>query len=923
MLLSGKTIRSSVGARIRQKCGDLDKDVRRERPSNAFFREFGALLKGTRFAPVPLDSDTSNARKRAGDTEETSRKWTMRMSETLAHTRVVVVGNGLVGHRFVEELRERDPQRKLSITVIGEEPRLAYDRVHLSAYFDGRAPEDLAVVTRERYAELEIEVRLGDCAERIDREHRVVFTGAGFRIPYDVLVLATGSRAFVPPIENHSARGCFVYRTLDDVFAIEAFAKRATRGVVVGGGLLGLEAAKALKELGLATTVVEFAPRLMPMQLDAVGGRMLRTRIESLDVSVKTDASATRVLVDEQRTVRGLAFADGSKLETDLVLFSAGIRPRDELAKNIGLSVGPRGGISIDDHCLTSDPRIYAVGECALWKGRTFGLVGPGYSMARAAAAHVMGESAPFEGADMSTKLKLMGVDVASFGDAFGSHEGARSLSVVDDLRSVYKHIVVSADGKRLLGGMLVGDASDYDLLLAMTRDGSQLPSVLDSLLVQPSDSAARPQRTLSDQAMVCSCNNVTKQVVCGAIRGGATDMAALKKCTKVGTGCGGCSALVTQVLKAELTAMGQAVSNALCEHFDHTRQELFHFVRVEQIQTFDELLERHGKGLGCEICKPTVASILASSFNEHVLSPKHASLQDSNDYFLANIQRDGTYSVVPRVPGGEITPDGLMVIGSVAKKYNLYTKITGGQRIDLFGARVEQLPLIWEELIAAGFESGHAYGKALRTVKSCVGSTWCRYGVQDSVGMAIKIELRYRGLRAPHKLKSAVSGCTRECAEAQSKDFGIIATEKGYNLYVCGNGGMRPQHAFLLASDLDEATLIRYIDRFLMFYIRTADRLQRTSTWLNQLEGGADYLRKVVVEDSLGMGAELEADMQKLVDGYACEWRLAVEDPEKRKRFRHFVNSDVSDDNVVFVREREQNRPARPEERRTLRILP
>jgi nitrite reductase (NADH) large subunit len=847
----------------------------------------------------------------------------MRISETSGQTRVVVVGNGLVGHRFVEELRDRDPQRSLSITVIGEEPRLAYDRVHLSSYFEGKTADDLAVASRDRYRELGIETCLGDRVERVDRTLKMVFTGAGFRIPYDVLVLATGSRAFVPPIANHDAQGCFVYRTLDDVYAIESYAKRVDRAVVIGGGLLGLEAAKAVKELGLATTVVEFAPRLMPMQIDATGGRMLRSRIETLGVAVKTDANSTGVVCDGQRRVKALSFADGSQLETDMVVFSAGIRPRDELARAAGLALGARGGIVIDDHCRTDDPNIYAIGECALWSGKLFGLVGPGYTMARVAAAQIRGEEQRFEGADMSTKLKLMGVDVASFGDAFAATAGARRVSVIDDLHSMYKQIVISGDGKQLLGGMLVGDAADYDLLTAIMRDGSPLPASPELLLMPPGDGAAKPKPTLSANATICSCNNVTKEVVCGAIRAGATDVGALKKCTKVGTGCGGCTQLVTQVLKEELLAMGQAVSNAICEHFAFTRQELFHLIKVGELKTFDALLKKHGSGRGCEICKPAVASILASTWNEHILEPRHAHLQDSNDHFLANIQKDGTYSVVPRVPGGEITPAGLIAIGRVAEKYDLYTKITGGQRIDLFGARVDQLPDIWRELIDAGFESGHAYGKALRTVKSCVGSTWCRYGVQDSVGMAIKLELRYRGLRSPHKLKSAVSGCTRECAEAQGKDFGVIATEKGYNLYVCGNGGMKPQHAQLLASDLDEAALIKFTDRFLMFYIRTADRLQRTASWLNQLEGGMDYLKQVIVEDSLGIGAELEAEMQKLVDTYQCEWKVAVEDPEKRRRFRQFVNSESADDNVVFVRERGQIRPARREERRLLRVVP
>ncbi len=402
---------------------------------------------------------------------------------------------------------------------------------------------------------------------------------------------------------------------------------------------------------------------------------------------------------------------------------------------------------------------------------------------------------------------------------------------------------------------------------------------------------------------------------------GGATTIGALKSCTSAGTACGGCVPLVTQVLNAELKKLGVAVNNHLCEHFPYSRQELYHLVRVEGIKDFGELLARHGKGLGCDVCKPTAANILASVWNDFVLKPKHASLQDSNDYFLGNIQKDGTYSVVPRMPGGEVTADGLIAVGMVAKKYGLYTKITGGQRVDLFGARVDQLPAIWEELIAAGFESGHAYGKSLRTVKSCVGSTWCRYGVGDSVGFAIALENRYKGLRAPHKIKFGVSGCTRECAEAQGKDVGLIATDKGWNLYVCGNGGMKPRHAELIASNLSEEEVVRLTDRFLMFYVRTAERLQRTSTWRENLEGGLDYLKAVVVDDSLGIAQELEAQMQHVVDTYACEWKEAVTDPTVRRRFRHFVNSAQVDENVVFVPERGQVRPATFDERR--RVIP
>jgi NAD(P)H-nitrite reductase large subunit len=364
------------------------------------------------------------------------------------------------------------------------------------------------------------------------------------------------------------------------------------------------------------------------------------------------------------------------------------------------------------------------------------------------------------------------------------------------------------------------------------------------------------------DDDHVCSCNGVSRGAIRCAIRDQElSSVSAIKACTRAGTGCGGCVPALAVILDSELAAAGREVSRSVCEHFAYTRQELFEIVKLGRIASFEQLLESHGRGGGCEVCRPVVASILATTWNDLIL--KHATIQDTNDRFLANIQRGGTYSVVPRIPGGEITPEKLIAIGEIARRFDLYCKITGGQRIDLLGARVDQLPDIWEALVEAGFESGHAYGKAMRTVKSCVGSTWCRYGVQDSTALAIRIEERYRGLRAPHKLKSAVSGCIRECAEAQSKDFGVIATEQGWNLYVGGNGGAQPRHADLLAADVDEATLIRLIDRFLMYYIQTANPLERTARWLERLDGGLAYLKHVVVDDALGIGAQLEADMQ------------------------------------------------------------
>ena len=836
--------------------------------------------------------------------------------------KLLVIGNGMVGQRFLEQVCAGNPS--CEITVLCEEPRPAYDRVQLSGFFSGKTAQDLSLVSPEFFDRHGIQLHLNDKAVAIDREQRRISTAQGKTLSYDKLVLATGSFPFVPPVPGRERPGCFVYRTIEDLIAIRDAGQIAKKGVVIGGGLLGLEAAKALKDLGLETHVVEFAPRLMAVQVDDLGGRVLRRKIEALGVHVHTGKN-TGEIVDGTATRHLLKFTDGSQLEADVVVFSAGIRPRDELARSAGIQLGERGGIVIDDHCRTSDEHIYAIGECALWNSKLFGLVAPGYQMAAVAAAHIAGKEEPrFQGADMSTKLKLLGIDVASLGDAHGTSPGARTYSFVDERRQIYKRLVVSDDGQRVLGGILVGDAEDYGTWLQMMLNGMALPEHPEDLLMPPREGTAKPAglgvAALPATAQICSCNNVSKGALCAAIDTGCTTLGALKKSTKAASTCGGCGPLVTQILKAQLASKGVAVNNHLCEHFPYSRQQLFHLVRIGGLRSFQELLHKHGKGRGCDICKPTAASILASCWNEFVLKREQAPLQDTNDYFLANLQKDGTYSVVPRVPGGEITPEKLIVIGQVAKKFGLYTKITGGQRIDLFGAQVHQLPLIWKELIAAGFESGHAYGKAMRTVKSCVGSTWCRYGVQDSVGLAIELENRYKGLRAPHKLKLAVSGCTRECAEAQSKDVGVIATEKGWNLYVCGNGGMKPRHADLLASDLDSDTLVKYIDRFFMFYIRTADRLQRTATWLDNLEGGLDYLKQVVCEDQLGIAAELESDMAGVVATYECEWKKAINDPLALKRFRTFVNSERSDDNVVFIEERGQMRPATIEERRERR---
>ena len=826
---------------------------------------------------------------------------------------VVVIGNGMVGHRFVEKIVEFDTTKQYKIVTFCEEPRAAYDRVGLTSFFAHRDAEQLMIARLDWYRQKGVDIHLGDRANAIDRKERIVRSDAGVEINYDKIVLATGSYPFVPPIDGIKNRGVFVYRTIEDLERIIEYGKNANRCAVIGGGLLGLEAAKAAYDLGLETHVIEFAPRLMPRQIDDEGSRMLVKRIEEMGVHVHLNKSTQEVLGNGQ--VEKMVFNEGSQLDVDMIIVSCGIRPRDDLAKESALQTGERGGVIINDHLQTSDPDIFAIGEVAQHEGMVYGLVAPGYEMAEVLAMNLTGSDAQFTRADMSTKLKLMGVDVASFGQYELSADKSTPLVYEDPFAGVYKKLFFNAEGKQLLGGILVGDASDYGTLSVLAKSGDELPCPAGNLLGGSGGGAAAAlggADSMPGNAQICSCNNVSKDDISAAIsEQGLTTLASVKSCTKAGTGCGGCMPLVTNIFKSELAKAGVEVNNHLCEHFAYSRQELFTIVKVKEVHTYDELLASHGNGNGCEICKPAVASILASLWNDTIMEPQHQTLQDTNDRFLANMQRGGLYSVVPRVPGGEITPEKLIALGEVAKKYALYTKITGGQRIDLFGAQLHQLPDIWEELIDAGFESGHAYGKAVRTVKSCVGTTWCRYGVQDSVRFAIEVEKRYRGIRAPHKIKFAVSGCVRECAEAQCKDVGLIATENGYNLYVCGNGGAKPRHADLFATDIDEKTAIKYIDRFLMYYIFTADKLTRTATWVEQIEGGLDHVKEVVIEDKLGLCNELEKRMQHLVDTYLCEWKAVVDDPEKRKLYRQFINTEETEPSIEFIDERGQQRPA------------
>ena len=880
--------------------------------------------------------------------------------------RIVVVGLGMVGIAFIEKVLKLDAKRReYDIVVIGEEPHLAYNRVGLTSFFQHREVKNLYLNPEEWYTKApggSLNYHLNTLVTEIDKEKREVKTSSGQSVTYDYLVLATGSDAVLPRhTPGHDAKGVFVYRTIEDLQNLIEFSKgvKGTAGVVVGGGLLGLEAAKAMMDLEEFKDVklIERNRWVLSRQLDGDAGGMVVDLVRGLGLDVLLSKRVGKIQVDEKNAVKGLVFEDGEQMDCACIMFAIGIKARDELARKAGIKCADRGGgITIDNDLRTSDPNIFAIGECASWENQTFGLIAPCIEQADVLSFNLTQAKAhrprTFQRPDLSTKLKLLGVEVASFGDFFADRDGPKDLPVrkhgvaakreaeskkddhiktltngpppspvkaltyKDPFQAVYKKYLFTLDGKYLLGGMMIGDTKDYVKLVPMVKNKKALEIPPAQFILGAAKEGDDDTSDLTDETQICSCHNVSKGDVVNVVKDGSCkSLGDVKSCTKAGTGCGGCMPLLTSIFNKSMKEMGNEVLNHLCPHFAFSRADLFNVIRVKKLESFSAVMADSGKNansMGCEVCKPTIGSILASLYNKHVLDKPLHGLQDSNDKYLANIQRNGTFSVIPRVAGGEITPDKLIVIGQVAKKYGLYTKITGGQRIDMFGAKKQDLLQIWTELVEGGLESGHAYAKSLRTVKSCVGTTWCRFGIGDSVGMAVRLEERYKSIRSPHKMKGGVSGCVRECAEAQNKDFGLIATDKGFNIFVGGNGGATPRHSEILAKDVPPDDVIPILDRYLMFYIRTADRLQRTARWVEQLPGGIKYLREVVLEDKLGIAAELEAQMQELVGTFFCEWTQTINDPERRKAFAQFANTDENIEPAIEkVSERGQSRPA------------
>lgn len=869
--------------------------------------------------------------------------------------KIVVVGLGMVGIAFLEKLLARDEsQGQYHITVLGEEPYLAYNRVGLTEYFEHRDFKKLLLSPETFYNERNItkwDFKIDSRVVEINRERKWVKTKDGCEFQYDYAVMCTGSTAilplqfFPPAIQSESLlqfgkRGVYVYRTIDDLTNMLQFGEslppqKVKRAIVVGGGLLGLEAAKGLYDQAIFDdiTVVHRSKWLLSQQLDEKGGGFLTRSVKDMGVTVRTGTVVESVSLDGEGKISKVRFSTGEEVECCLLCYTIGIKPRDELALHSGLKTAERGGFAVDNYLQTSDRSVFAIGECASWNNKTFGLIAPGVAMADVLSFNLtqakFHQEREFQEPDVGTRLKLMGVDVASFGDFFSDRngpgwlprgykdsQGVEVLVFEDVFAKVYKKLIFTKDGKYLLGGILVGDTKKFTTYASITKARKPLECSPSELVFgKPGEDESAEVSKMSDETQVCSCNDVSKGDLVKKIRDGSCkSVGELKSCTKAGTACGGCEPTVKVIFEAEMKQMGNAISNSLCTHFKESRADLFNIIHVRRYQTFKQVMENLGKfpdAIGCEICKPTVGSILSTLYGRHLLEADVHGLQDTNDRFLGNIQRNGTYSVIPRMSGGEITPEKLIAIGHIAKKYDVYTKITGAQRVDLFGVAKQDLPSVWRELNENGFESGQAYGKSLRTVKSCVGSTWCRYGIGDSVGLAIRLEERYKGIRSPHKMKGGVSGCVRDCAEFHSKDFGLCAVQQGFNVYVGGNGGMKPAHAQLLASNVAPDQVIPLLDRYLMFYFRTADRLQRTARWLENLPGGIEYLKQVVVDDKLGLCQELESQMKELVGHYYDEWAKAVQDQKDSPIFKQFINTDKSQDNVEIIRERGQRRPA------------
>jgi nitrite reductase (NADH) large subunit len=770
---------------------------------------------------------------------------------------LIVIGNGMAGCRAVEEILARDPD-KYRITIFGAEPRVNYNRIMLSPLLAGeKSFEDIVINGQEWYADNGIALVAGDPVVAIDRAAQTVTGRSGRTEHYDRLILATGSDPFIIPVPGKDLPGVITFRDMDDVGKMLEAANRGGDAVVIGGGLLGLEAAHGLSLRGMKVTVIHLMPTLMERQLDEAAGWLLKDALEKRGQTILTQADTGEIYGNGK--VEGVRLKDGREIPCSIVVMAVGIRPSTGLAKAAGLEVNR--GILVDDHMLTSDPAVLAVGECVEHGGMVYGLVAPLWDMCRSLADCLTGKPSGYTGSVTSTKLKVSGIDVFSAGD-FSGGEGCEDIVLRDATRGVYKRVIVKED--RVIGAVLYGDTADGNWYFDLLRKGEDIADIREALIFGQAFASggalADPKAAvaaLSDDAEICGCNGVSKGQVMACIAGGATSLDAVRSGCKASASCGSCTGLVENLLAFAMgdDYAGERTVQTMCKCTSFTHEDVRAAILEKELKEIPQVMQALSWSTpdGCASCRPALNYYLLCAWPaEHVEDPQSRFV---NERMHANIQKDGTYSVVPRMWGGVTTPNELRAIADAADKYGArMVKVTGGQRLDLFGIKKEDLPAIWGDLNAAGMVSGHAYGKALRTVKTCVGSEWCRFGTQDSTGLGIKTEQMTWGSWMPHKFKIAVSGCPRNCAEATIKDFGVICVDSGYELHIGGNGGIHLRGTDLLCKVATEREALDYCAAFIQLYREEARYLDRTAPWVERV--GLDYVKQRIVEDEAGREA-------------------------------------------------------------------
>lgn len=796
--------------------------------------------------------------------------------------RLVMVGNGMAGVRTIEHLLKLAPDA-YEITIFGSEPHPNYNRIMLSSVLAGGTDlQDIIINDWDWYAENRIRLLSGHTAEKLDTHNRLVVSHRGTAVEYDSLILATGSNPFMLPLPGADKEGVIAFRDIRDCQIMMETARKYRKAVVIGGGLLGLEAARGLLHLGMEATVVHIHPYLMERQLDETAARMLQRELEAQGMKFLLQKHSESIY--GRKRVKGLRFTDGTDVEADLIVMAVGIRPNVVLAKSAGIEINR--GIVVNDYMETSAPSVYAVGECAEHRGVAYGLVAPLYEQGAVLAKRLAGaDTAGYAGSVTSTKLKVSGVDVFSAG-SYAEPPGTRAMRYQDEVDGVYKKIVIQGD--RLVGAVLFGDTGDGAKLFSLIKSGESIRGREKELLLGFAPGMAAPESAenrldaMAGEEIVCGCNGVAKQTIVDAIRDkGCGTVSAIKACTKASASCGGCKSQVEGLLKlyGGETA-GIAAKEGICGCTALSRDEIVAEIRRMRLKSVREAMNvlAWSQPEGCSKCRPALNYYLGMLWSEEYRDEKESRF--TNERYHANIQKDGTYSVVPRIYGGVTSPSELRKIAEVAEKFEVpLVKITGGQRIDLLGVKKEDLPKMWEAL---DMPSGYAYGKALRTVKTCVGNTFCRFGTQDSIAMGIRLEKEFERLNTPAKVKMAVSGCPRNCAEATIKDFGVVAIDGGWELHVGGNGGVHVRATDLLCVVKTEDEVVEWAGAFLQYYRENAQWNERTSVWIERV--GLESVKQALA--SKEERAALFARIKKTLSQTADPWKEIAETPGLRKNF-------------------------------------